>query len=74
MSEVTKILRIEAVQEITGLSKSTLSRLEKVGLFPARRRIGLFAVGWIESEVTNWVSTRARTRGAEEGDIGESGT
>jgi prophage regulatory protein len=50
-----KIVRRDEVEELTGLSISTLSRLEKVGQFPRRRRIGKCAVGWLESEIVDWM-------------------
>ena len=43
-------IRRNQLKEITGLSPSTIWRLEKDGLFPKRRQIGS-CVGWIFSEV-----------------------
>lgn len=53
-----KFIRIHEVVEITGLSQSTISRLEKNKEFPMRRRIGMRAVGWLENEVRDWVDER----------------
>lgn len=53
-----KILREPAVTNIAGCSGASLRRMEKLGLFPKRRRIGVRAVGWLESEVMEWIAKR----------------
>ena len=55
-----KILRLTEVLNLTGLSRSTIDRLETAGIFPARRSIGAKAVGWIESEVKDWIQQLAQ--------------
>jgi len=40
-------LRINEIKTRTGLSRSTIWRLEREGLFPARKRLGKRAVGWL---------------------------
>jgi predicted DNA-binding transcriptional regulator AlpA len=54
------ILRTSDVTRLTGLSRTTLWRLERQGTFPRRIRLGLNSVGWREEEVQNWVETRPR--------------
>lgn len=56
-----RILRAPDVQRITGLSMSTIWRQEKTGLFPKRRVIGAKAVGWLESEINDWLSSRCES-------------
>ena len=46
------------VKELTGLSESTISRMEKKGMFPARRQLSTRRVGWLREEVIQWASTR----------------
>lgn len=53
-----RILRQSEVLARTGLGRTTLWRLEKRGEFPARRRITGNIVGWIESEVEEWIASR----------------
>src|SRR5262245_37344084 len=53
-----KFLRFSAVRERTGLSRSTIWRLERQGVFPKHRRISANAVGWLEQEVNEWVLWR----------------
>jgi prophage regulatory protein len=55
MEVYDRLLRINAVVAITGVSKSTLARMEKAGCFPKRLQISSKAVGWRESEVMNWL-------------------
>ena len=53
-----RFLRLPEVLERTGLSRSTIYvRLEQ-GLFPRPVSLGGRAVGWIESEVDEWISER----------------
>lgn len=53
-----RILRQSEVLAITGLGRTTLWRLEKRGEFPARRRITGNIVGWLASEVEEWIASR----------------
>ena len=55
-----KILRPRTVVQMVGLSRTTLWRLEKAGLFPMRRKISFGAIGWLESEVLKWIADRER--------------
>jgi predicted DNA-binding transcriptional regulator AlpA len=43
----------------TGLAATTQWRLERLGLFPARRQISIGLVGWVEDEVEQWIADRA---------------
>jgi len=53
-----RILRLPEVQRRTGLSRSTIYvRLEQ-GRFPKPVSLGARAVGWIESEVDEWIRER----------------
>jgi predicted DNA-binding transcriptional regulator AlpA len=38
--------------------------MEAFGLFPQRIKLGLRAVGWIESEVQAWLTMRTKARDA----------
>jgi len=58
------IIRKRAVHQRTGLSDSTIWRLEKAGDFPARIQVTeAGAVGWYEDEVDAWVRDRVRGPG-----------
>lgn len=53
-----KLLRFPAVRERTGLSRSTIWRLERHGDFPKHRRISANAVAWVEEEVISWIYSK----------------
>jgi predicted DNA-binding transcriptional regulator AlpA len=57
-SRSSRVLRVPDVCDLTGLSRTTVWRLEKRGDFPARRRLGPQAVGWTEEEVLAWIDDR----------------
>ena len=55
------IVRKRTVRQRTGLSDTTIWRLEKAGDFPACVQITeAGAVGWYEDEVDAWVHERVR--------------
>lgn len=56
--ENVKILRRAAVCAATGLSYSTIYRLERAGQFPVRRQLSTHTVGWLRDEVQTWITER----------------
>ncbi|GEP55356.1 helix-turn-helix transcriptional regulator [Reyranella soli] len=52
------VIRIQEVMVKSKLSRSTIYSLCIQGLFPPPRKIGVRAVGWIESEVDHWMEAR----------------
>jgi prophage regulatory protein len=57
-NELIQVLRLPQVCKVTGLGRSMIYRLEAEKRFPCRIKIGLRAVGWIESEVQEWLAIR----------------
>ncbi|PAJ70612.1 hypothetical protein CJF42_26045 [Pseudoalteromonas sp. NBT06-2] len=53
-----KILRIEEVTKMVGLSRSTVWRMETKGEFPARVPLGTRSVGWRNIEIEEWIAKR----------------
>ena len=53
-----KFLREPQVSALTGLSKSTRWRLEKDGRFPKKRQLSAKSVGWLATEIEDWIQTR----------------
>ncbi len=53
-----KLIRVAAVVEQTGMSRSSIDRLEKAGQFPKRVQISTRAIGWYEAAVMDWVENR----------------
>ncbi len=54
------ILRRKQVQIRTGLSRSTIYQYIKDGVFPKPVALGPRAVGWLESEVNEWIAERVK--------------
>lgn len=54
------ILRCPQVQKRTGLSRSTLYQYIRDGGFPKPVQLGLRAVGWLESDISDWIATRVK--------------
>lgn len=54
----TSILRLPTVKARTGLSRSTIYLRVSEGTFPKPVSLGGRAVGWIESEVQQWLEQR----------------
>jgi prophage regulatory protein len=52
------ILRLPAVMKRTGLSRSSVYLWIAKGQFPAPVSLGARAVGWVESEVEEWIARR----------------
>lgn len=57
-----KVLRIRAVMDLTGLSRSSVYRLALEGRFPRSIPLGPRSVGWLSSEVTAWIQGQAGSR------------
>lgn len=55
-----RFLRVAEITLATGLSRSTLWRLERRGEFPHRYQLGPNSVGWRESQVNTWLKNRPR--------------
>jgi prophage regulatory protein len=51
-----KILRLPIVLDRTGLSRSTVYQRVTEGKFPRPVSLGARAVGWIETEVEEWIT------------------
>jgi prophage regulatory protein len=57
----TTILRLDAVKSRTGLSRSTLYLRISEDSFPKQISLGGRAVGWIESEIDDWLNQQIDT-------------
>lgn len=53
-----KHLRRRAVEDLTGLSRSTIYRLMTIGEFPRPVRLTEKAVAWPESAIADWLASR----------------
>jgi len=66
-----KAVRWPRVHDLTGLSRPTIWRLEKDGLFPKRRRLTGNTVAWIEDEIMEWLDSREVGMGQAPGERGK---
>ena len=55
-----RILRRSEIETVIGLSRSGIYNMMAEGTFPKPMRLGRRAVGWLESDVTDWLSNRQR--------------
>jgi prophage regulatory protein len=58
-----RFLRRKEVEEITSLKDPQMWREEKVGRFPKRRKLTQRTVGWRQSEIDEWMNSRAASTG-----------
>lgn len=63
-AQAPRILRRRKVEDRAGLSCSALYRRIAAGTFPKPINLGSEAVGWLESEVNDWVCARIAERDA----------
>jgi prophage regulatory protein len=54
-----KFLTAKQVMDMTGLSRTSIWRLENAEKFPKRRQLGTRRIGWLESEIVDWMKSRA---------------
>ena len=52
------VLRLPAVKARTGLSRSTIYLRVSEGTFPKPISLGPRAVGWIDTEIAEWLQQR----------------
>ena len=57
-----KILRLSQVKEITGLSRSTIYLRMSEGSFSKKIDLGGRAIGWVSSEINQWIEEKISVR------------
>jgi prophage regulatory protein len=57
-----RIIRLKEVIDSTGLARSTVYKYVAEGVFPKPVSLGDRSVGWVESEVHDWVLARIEER------------
>jgi len=60
MAATISIYRKADIERITGLSLSTIDRLEASGQFPERVQLTPNTVGWHSGEVNDWITSSPR--------------
>lgn len=56
-----RLIRLKTVLNQVGLSRSTVYALVKAGQFPKQYKLHSRAVGWLDSEVSEWIAARTGT-------------
>jgi prophage regulatory protein len=54
--EQMQLLRRKQVEQITGLSRSSIYAMMSDGTFPKQRKIGRRAVAWLKDDIDAWVN------------------
>ena len=57
------ILRLPAVKARTGLSRTAIHIRVTDGTFPKPIKLGIRAIGWLESDIDAWINSRIPARG-----------
>ncbi len=55
-----RLLSRRRVEEVTGISRSSIYRLKERGEFPQPVRVGRTAVRWKESDIAEWIESRPK--------------
>jgi prophage regulatory protein len=63
-TEAPRVLRLREVMARTGLRRDSVYRLGRHGDFPRPVKLTKAASGWLESEVSAWITARAAERDA----------
>ncbi len=56
--DLDRLIRLKEVMALTGLSRTTIWRLEKDLQFPKRCQISPNAIGWRSSAIAEWIDSR----------------
>lgn len=56
------IIRLREVMKLTGLARSTIYKYTNAGQFPKPINLSGRSVGWVESEIHEWILGRIESR------------
>ena len=59
--QLVNLIRLPAVEGLTGLKRSSIYAAMRAGTFPGSVRLSVRAVAWRESEVLAWCAERTKT-------------
>ena len=60
-----KLMKLEEVMHLTGLSKSSIYQFIADEKFPAQVKIGGRSVAWIQEEVIDWIECQIEVRNSD---------
>lgn len=55
-----RAIRESECRQLTGLARTTRYELERAGKFPQRRKLGGRSIGWMLSEVQEWITSQPK--------------
>jgi prophage regulatory protein len=58
LSNTPRILRLNAVTDKIGMPSSSIYLMIANGIFPKPIKLGKRSVGWLESEIDEWIEQR----------------
>jgi predicted DNA-binding transcriptional regulator AlpA len=58
--KIAEVIRQVELLETLSVSRSTLWRWEKEGLFPPRLRLGPNSIGWKRRDIQKWLKSRKK--------------
>ena len=61
-SETSRLITKKQLQDMVPYTPQHILRLEKMGKFPKRVRVGENRVAWLLTEVERWISVRVAQR------------
>ncbi|MEK6705229.1 MAG: AlpA family phage regulatory protein [Bdellovibrionota bacterium] len=56
--ELPRLIGFREVRRLCGLSRATVWRMERAGIFPRRRQLSASKVAWMLSEILRWIEDR----------------
>ncbi len=62
-----RIIRLKEVIDLTGLARSTVYKYVGEGSFPKPVSLGDRCVGWVDTEVQDWILDKIEARDLDEG-------
>lgn len=62
MDVTERVIRKPELMARIGLSDASIWRMERRGTFPKRIQLGGNSVGWLQSEIDQWLQDRAAER------------
>ena len=57
-----RIMRLEEVMSVTGFKRSSVYKYMAIGTFPKPVPLSEKAVGWVSSEIDDWIKARIAER------------
>jgi prophage regulatory protein len=69
---INRIIRKKELCQLLGLSAPTLWRKVKSGDFPAPLQLGVNSIGWLESDISQWIETKKEALGKKQVELQRS--